>query len=261
MSGTLESLWRHPVKGFTPEPLEAAVLQAGACFPCDRLYAVEDGPSGFDAAAPKHISKQKFTVLAKIPAVALIQTHYDEATGVITARFRNGPLLRARLTHEAGRRAFATWLAAMLGGEVRGPLKVLPAPGAHRFMDDEAGFVSIVNLASVRDLEARLGRRVDPRRFRANLYVDGWPAWIENEASDWRVSLGAAEARVVKPIVRCMATHVDPDTGERDIDLVRALFDNYGKTFCGIYLSVTRGGRVRRGDGVRLIDQRATAAA
>ena len=102
---------------------------------------------------------------------------------------------------------------------------------------------------------------MDPRRFRANLYVDGWPAWIENEASDWRVSLGAAEARVVKPIVRCMATHVDPDTGERDIDLVRALFDNYGKTFCGIYLSVTRGGRVRRGDGVRLIDQRATAAA
>ena len=149
----------------------------------------------------------------------------------------------------------------MLGDQLSGPLKVLPVPGAHRFMDDEAGFVSIVNLASVRDLEARLGRRVDPRRFRANLYVEGWPAWIENDASDWRVSLGGAEARVVKPIVRCMATHVDPDTGERDIDLVRALFDNYGKTFCGIYLTVTRGGRIARGDGVRLIDERSTVAA
>ena len=252
MIGTIQSIWRHPVKGFTPEPLDEATLAAGACFPCDRLYAVEDGPSGFDPQSPRHISKQKFTVLAKIPAVARIRTTYDEGSGVLTARLEDGPPLQAQLTRPAGREAFAAWLADIPGDDIRGPLKVLPAPGAHRFMDDEGGFVSIVNLASVRDFEARIGQPVDPRRFRANLYAEGWPAWAENEAAAAAICLGGAEATVFKPIVRCMATHVDPETGERDIDLVGELFKTYRHTFCGIYVSVSRGGRVRRGDRISL---------
>lgn len=260
MIGQIQSIWRHPVKGFTPEPLDEAVLAAGACFPCDRLYAVEDGPSGFDPAAPRHISKQKFTVLAKIPVVARIRTAYDEASGVLTASLDGGPPVRAKLTQDEGRQAFAAWLTQAIGDEIRGPLKVLEAPGAHRFMDDEGGFVSVVNLASVRDFEARIGRPVDPRRFRANFYVEGWPAWVENEAPAAKVRLGAAEAEVFKPIVRCMATHVDPETGERDIDLVGSLYRTYGHTFCGVYLSVTRGGLVRRGDPASLGEPREASA-
>jgi uncharacterized protein YcbX len=60
--------------------------------------------------------------------------------------------------------------------------------------------------------------------------------------------LGAAGAKVFKPIVRCAATHVDPITGERDFEVVRALFDNYGHTLCGIYAHVTQGGRLAVGD-------------
>ena len=52
MTGHIAALYRHPVKGFTPERLSHAELTAGGPFPCDRLYAVENGPSGFDPAAP-----------------------------------------------------------------------------------------------------------------------------------------------------------------------------------------------------------------
>jgi hypothetical protein len=247
LQGSVQSLWRHPVKGFTPERLDEVVLSAGLCFPADRLYAVEDGPSGFDPTAPRHISKQKFTVLAKIAAVARIRTRYDDKTGVLEAALDGHPPLRAPLGEADGRAAFAAWLAAVLGDEVSGPLKVLPAPGDHRFMDDERGYVSIINLASLRDLEARIGRPVDPRRFRANLYVEGWPAWAENEAAG-RVRLGEVEAELVKPIKRCVATHVDPNTGDRDIDVVRALFEAYGHMNCGIYVNVTGGGRLKVGE-------------
>jgi uncharacterized protein YcbX len=252
LNGSVRSIWRHPVKGFTPEPLEAVELAAGACFPFDRRYAVEDGPSGFDAAAPKHISKQKFAVLAKIPAVALVRTHMDDETGLLEASFDGEWPIRVSLEHEAGREAFALWLAEVLGEEISGRLKVLPAPGAHRFMDDEGGFISIINLASVRDFEGRIGRPVDPRRFRANLYVEGWPAWAENETVGRRIRLGEAEIEVFKPIPRCMATHVDPDSGERDIDLVPSLFEAYGHRFCGIYGTIMRGGRVAIGDAAVL---------
>jgi uncharacterized protein YcbX len=248
VSGLVQSIWRHPVKGFTPERLDQVVLGAGACFPGDRMYAVEDGPSGFDPASPGFIPKQKFTVLARIAAVARVRTRYDDATGVLEARLDGQAPLRAQLTEAAGREAFAAWLSEVLADEISGPLKVLPAPGDHRFMDDPRGHISIVNLASVRDLAARIGRPVDPRRFRANLYVEGWPAWSENEAPGGRVALGGVSAAVVKPITRCIATHVDPDSGERDLDVVRGLFEAYGHMNCGVYAKVVVGGRLKTGD-------------
>ena len=250
LQARIASLYRHPVKGFTPERLARVELAAGECFPCDRLYAVEDGPSGFDPAAPGHVSKMKFTVLAKIPEVAKARTAYDAATGVLTAHAEGRPDFAGDLRGDDGRRGFETWLADLLGDEIQGPLRVIEGPGGHRFMDSRSGYVSIVNLASVRDLEARLGRPVDPLRFRANLYVEGWPAWVENDWTGRAMRVGEARAEVLKPIVRCAATHVDPVTAERDIELVKALFDHYGHMFCGIYLKVEAGGAVREGDGV-----------
>lgn len=252
MDARIASLYRHPVKGFTPERLTAATLEAGACFPCDRLYAVEDGPSGFDPQAPDHVSKMKFTVLARIPAVAKARTAYDEATGMFAARAEGAPDFAGDLRTAAGRAELEAWLSDLLADDIRGPLKVIEGPGAHRFMDSRSGYVSIVNLASVRDLGQRIGRELDPLRFRANLYVEGWPAWAENDWTGRTLALGDATAEVLKPIVRCAATHVDPTTAERDADLVKALFDNYGHMFCGIYVNVTQGGAVGEGDGVAL---------
>jgi uncharacterized protein YcbX len=244
------AIYRYPVKGFSPERLIGAVLHAGSCFPCDRLYAVEDGPSGFDPAAPAHISKMKFTVLAKIPAVAKARTAYDEATGVFTARAEGRPDFAGDLRGAEGRHGFEAWLADLLGDEAQGPLRVVEGPGDHRFMDSRSGHVSIVNLASLRDLADKLGRPIDPLRFRANLYVEGWPAWVENDWIGRTLRVGQARAQVLKPIVRCAAIHVDPVTAERDIDLVKALFDHYGHMFCGVYLRVEESGAVAEGDEV-----------
>jgi len=228
MTRTIASLYRHPIKGFTPERLETATLTAGAYFPCDRIYAVEDGPSGFDPDRPAFISKSKFTVLAKLPRVACARTHYDAASGQITVAAPGMDDLVAVLTDAKGRKALADWLGRFLGEDVRGPLKVLLCAPDHRFTDDPTGHVSIINLASVRDLEARLGVPIDPLRFRANIYVEGWPAWWEMDQKGQALHLGKAVLEVTKPIIRCTATHVDPGTGLRDLDLVKALFDAYG---------------------------------
>ncbi|OHB39089.1 MAG: molybdenum cofactor sulfurase [Phenylobacterium sp. RIFCSPHIGHO2_01_FULL_70_10] len=247
MSGQIAALYRHPVKGFTPERLSRAELSAGAPFPGDRLYAVENGPSGFDPTAPAFTPKQKFTVLAAIPAVAKARTRLDEASGLFHAEAAGVGAVSADLTDEDGRAALAEWLTRLLGEAAAGPLKVVHAEG-HRFMDHPRGDVSIVNLASVRDLEQKIGRPIDPLRFRANIYVDGWAPWAENQWTGRELMVGWARARVFKPIVRCAATHVDPQTAERDLDVVKALYDNYGHKFCGIYVHVVAGGSVSPGD-------------
>ena len=251
-TGRIASLWRHPVKGFTPERLASASLVAGGFFPCDRIYAVEDGPSGFDPAAPAWTPKMRFTVLAKIAEVARARTAYDEASGVLVASAEGRPGFSGDLTAPEGRIAFAAWLEDFLGEAASGPLKVFQVPG-HRFTDHPSGYVSIVNLASVRDLEAKIGRPIDPLRFRANLYVESWPAWIEEDALNAEARLGPVRARVFSPITRCVATHVDPATGERDMDVVRALHDHYGHLHCGVYVEVLEGGTIGEGDRAELV--------
>ncbi|WP_271067793.1 MOSC N-terminal beta barrel domain-containing protein [Caulobacter sp. NIBR1757] len=252
MRARIDSLYRHPVKGFTPERLECAELTAGACFPHDRMFAVEDGPSGFDPAAPGHVSKMKFTVLAKIADVARARTAYDAATGVLSASAEGQPDFSGDLATAQGRDAFEAWLAALLGEAATGPLKVIEGPGAHRFMDHPLGHVSIISLASVRDLEARIGQPIDPLRFRANLYVEGWDAWAENDWAGRTLTLGGARATVFKPIVRCAATAVDPATAQRDIDIPAALFEHYAHVLCGIYIHVTDSGAIAVGDSLEI---------
>lgn len=252
MSGHIAAIFRHPVKGFTPESLAHVDLAAGEGVPHDRVYAVENGPSGYDPAAPAFTPKQKFTVLASIPRVAGAQTRYDEATGTFNAEAAGAPAFSGRLQDVAGREAFAAWLTDFLGEKAHGPLKVVEARGSFRFTDHPLGHVSIINLASVRDLSEKMGVELDPLRFRGNLYVEGWPAWAENEWTGRELMVGWARAKVFKPIVRCAATHVNPTTAEADLDVVKALFDSYGHMNCGIYIQMTSAGRVGLGDAVTI---------
>jgi uncharacterized protein YcbX len=46
------AIYRYPVKGLSPDRLSRTTLVAGQTIPCDRLYAVENGPSGFDPRTP-----------------------------------------------------------------------------------------------------------------------------------------------------------------------------------------------------------------
>ncbi|WP_204280698.1 MOSC N-terminal beta barrel domain-containing protein, partial [Serratia marcescens] len=70
MTARIAALYRYPVKGLSAEPLAEATLTAGGHFPGDRLFAIENGPSGFDPAAPEHQPKTKFLVLARLAALA-----------------------------------------------------------------------------------------------------------------------------------------------------------------------------------------------
>jgi len=253
MNGRVDGIWRHPVKGLTPEPVACAELTTGAYFPGDRCYAIEVGPSGFDPAHPAPVPKQRFAVLARFPSLARVKTRLDDRTGVFHLTDAHGFGVETRLDTAEGREGLAAFLQAFLGEEVQQRLRVLESPAGHRFMDHPAGYVSLVNLASVLALSKAIGQPVDPLRFRANLYINGLAAWAED---DWvpgaRLRLGEAEVSVFRPIVRCRATEVDLSTGQRDIDILEGLRKNFSRDTLGTYVSVSRSGRVAIGDGVGL---------
>ena len=240
------------LKGLTPEPLARAALTPGQTIPGDRLYAIENGPSGFDPAAPSYLSKTHFLMLMKNERLANLHASFDQDSHTLTItlpspdRSGDGTVSGDLRTAEpAGPRSKAS-SPTYCAGELRGPPKILHADG-HSFSDVARKVVSIINLASVAAVEDMVGVPVNPLRFRGNLYVEGWPAWSELDLVGRDLKIGGARLKVVKRIVRCAATNVDPDTGARDLNIPQTLMRNLDHADCGIYAEVIDGGEIARG--------------
>lgn len=242
-------LHRHPVKGLTPQSLESAVLTAGAHFPGDRLFAIENGPSGFDPANPGHLPKVRFMTLMRLPGLAALRSHYDDATGRLSLHRGETELVSGNLADAADRARIEAFLAETFADALGGPPRLLAAPEGFRFMDSRKGFVSLLNLATLRVLAQKAGRdALAPARFRANIIVDGLPPWGEFDLVGRELRLGSARLAVTARIDRCAATHVEPRQGRRDLDLVGLMEREFGHHDCGIYAEVITGGTICVGD-------------
>jgi uncharacterized protein YcbX len=251
---TIEKIFRYPVKGLSAESLERTTLALGETIPGDRRYAIENGPIGFDPAAPAYFPKQRFLMLMRNERLARLDARLDAATDTLEVR-EGGAAVQGDLRTPQGRQRIEEFFAAFCADELRGPPKMLHAPG-HSFSDVARKVVSIINLASVAAVEQLIGAPVDPLRFRANLYVEGWPAWSELELVGKTLALGPeARARVVKRIERCAATNVEPGTGIRDLTIPHSLLRAYGHTDCGIYAEVIAGGAIAAGDRIDILDE------
>jgi uncharacterized protein YcbX len=248
-SAKIQSIYRYPVKGLTPEKLDSVRLEPGQTLPADRRYAIENSPSGFDAAAPGYLPKTAFLMLMRNERLATLDTRYDDASHTLVIRHEGREAVRGDLSSKDGRLAVEAFFRRFMPAELRGPPKVLVADG-HSFSDVAAKVVSIINLASVAAIETVVGVPVNPLRFRANLYVDGWPAWHEFRLVGQEIAIGGARLRVVKRIVRCAATDVDPDTGMRDLTIPATLMRTFDHMDCGIYAQVIEGGEVKPGDAI-----------
>ncbi|GLS44540.1 MOSC domain-containing protein [Methylobacterium brachythecii] len=246
-------LYRYPVKGLSPERIAEGSLETSGYFPGDRLYAIENGPSGFNEVAPRHLPKIVYLVLMRNEALARLRTRYDDASGRLSVAYEDRLDASYDLSSREGREALAGFLKTYLPHELRGEPKVLASPPGYRFTDSRTGFVSLINLASVRAVEDFVGAPVDPLRFRGNVFVEGLEPWAELDLVGRIVEApGGARLKVTSRTVRCAATNVDPQTGFRDLQIPRALSQHLGHADCGVYAEVIAGGALREGDALTL---------
>lgn len=251
MNARIEAIYRYPVKGLTPQKLERTTLSPGATIPADRLYAIENGPIGFDPADPKYFPKQRFLMLMRNERLATLRTDYSETSHTLVIHCEGREAARGDLRTEEGRLAIEAFFHHFMPDELRGPPKVLHGKN-HSFSDVAKKVVSIINLASVAAVEAAAGAPVDPLRFRGNLYIEGWPAWHEFDLMGRTLVVNGARLTVIKRIVRCAATDVDPATGIRDLTIPKTLMRNFGHADCGVYAEVMTGGEIATGDAITI---------
>jgi MOSC domain-containing protein len=246
----IDAIYRYPVKGLSPQQLASTRIAVGTTVPADRLYAIENGPSGFDPERPAYFPKQRFLMLMRNEQLATLRTSYDEASHTLMIEWEGREAVRGDLRSKEGRLAIEAFFRRFMPKDLYGPPKVLFGEG-HSFSDMAKKVVSIINLASVAAVENVVGAPVHPLRFRGNIYVDGWPAWHEFDLLGREIAIGeSARLKVIKRIVRCAATEVDPDTGIRDLPIPRTLMNSFGHADCGVYAEVIEGGDIAVGDAI-----------
>ena len=247
-AASIQAIYRYPVKGLSPEPLQHVCLDVGETLPGDRLYAIENGPSRFDPGEPRYQPKTHYLMLMRNERLATLKTRFEAPSRTLVIALEGREAVRGDLGTAQGRAAIERFFAGFCPDELRGPPRLLHAPG-FSFSDVARKVVSIINLASVAALEDVIGAPIDPLRFRGNVHVTGWPAWRELDLVGQEIAIGAdARLKVVKRIVRCAATNVDPDTGIRDLAIPDALQRAYGHADCGIYAEVIVPGEIAVGD-------------
>jgi uncharacterized protein YcbX len=141
----------------------------------------------------------------------------------------------------------------------RCPLRLVGDGVRPRYQDNEAGQVTLHSRESLAALAAASGEPLlEEQRFRTNIVIDGVHPWAELGWVGGRIRIGTVEFDVVKSKIRCLATHANPCTGERDLPVMKILvraFSQEEPTF-GVGM-LTRGaaGDVRVGDTVSLVQR------
>ena len=244
----LKNIYRYPIKGLSAQPLASVDLEAKKPFPHDRIFALVRPGAPFDLSQPRWGKKGLFVMLMLEEALARVSTTLDVETRKLTIMQGNSQLIVADLDDEAARARVEEIIWQLVPALRSAPTLVRSQDG--HFMDKPDNVISLINLATVRSLEAQWGIKIDPLRFRANLYIDGANPWEEFEWVGSDIRIGDAVFRVDRRNGRCGATNVDPETGRRDLDIPGSLRAAFGHKELGVYLIARESGRVSVGDSV-----------
>lgn len=255
--GTVDSLWRYPVKSMRGEEVQEAFVGFPGVFG-DRVYAVEN------SGAPKGFP---YLTARELESLLLYQPRYRNAVGMAkptnlaeaeamppgaTPRYPEDEELALEVETPSGESLdiLDPKLLEVLRAGVRAG-HVLNLRRSHRAMTD-CRPVSLFSIQTVRQLGAELGASLDKRRFRANIYLDlsSGNGFEEDSLVGRTVRVGEKTSiAVLDRDPRCKMITLDPDTAAANPEVIKQLARNH-ETKAGVYGAVLVEGTIRKGDQI-----------
>ena len=257
--GTVESLWRYPVKSMRGEELEEMFAGYAGVYG-DRVFAFTSS-----------LSPKGFPFFTGRDQRQMIRYH---------ARFRN-PEKAARPINLAEAESSGANPVSANASELM--IEVETPDGKTIAIDDPALIdnlranidenhqltlrrsdkamtdcrpLSIFALQSAKKLGEETGVKVDKRRFRANVYLDltSSDGFVENQFVGKTLRIGSkVVVSVLERDPRCMMITLDPDTAEKTPAILKQVAQAH-EGMAGVYGAVLMEGMIRKGDSVELID-------
>jgi uncharacterized protein YcbX len=258
------ALYRYPVKGFTPEACDTLTVLDDGRIAGDRVLGIRFADTA--AADDAWSKKTAMVALMNTPGLARLHLRFAAEARRLCLSFASAVFVDAVLNQEGSQR-LATAVAAyvltlaehpLAGHPERLPLRVIGDGITPRYHDAEAGQVTLHGRGSLHALTAALAHAEgSERRFRSNIALEGLGAWEEHRWVGRKVRIGTVTFDVVRPKVRCLATHANPTTGARDLPMLTTLTQVCGQekpTFGVAMVPSHVGGRIHVGDHVTLVE-------
>ncbi len=267
--GSVVSLWRYPVKSMLGEELNAAEVTDRGLWG-DRAYAVIDSSDGKVASAknPRKWPKlfdfraaldQGATPNAGTPSVRIT---LPDGTYVTSGQADVDQIVSQVLGREVTLRAVSPatqsvtaeeYWPDMEGLDHRDTVTDFGLPDGTFF---DAALVHLLTAATLDRLRTLYPQgRFEVRRFRPNFVVqtaNGEKDFVENGWIGQVLAIGdAVRLSITAPCLRCVMTTLAQSDLPQDNGILRAA-GQFNRASVGVYASVLQGGKVRRGDSVKL---------
>jgi uncharacterized protein YcbX len=259
--GTVESLWRYPVKSMRGQELDEIFVGYAGVYG-DRLFAFESSasPKGFPYFTGREQRQMlRYRPRFRHPDKAARPVNLAEAESVPPGAnpvSANPAELMIDVETPDGKTLSIDdpKLIGMLrtGIDEKHQLTLLRSD---RAMTD-CRPVSIFAIQSAKKLGEETGIAIDKRRFRANVYLDltSSGGFAEDEFVGRSLRIGSKViVSVLERDPRCMMITLDPDTAEKTPAVLKKVAQAHSG-MAGVYGAVLAEGMVRKGDSVELLD-------
>ena len=265
--GRIVSIWRYPVKSMLGEELNSSYVTERGLIG-DRVYALVDQETGKVASAK---NPKKWGTLFDFHATFIDPLRDVENIPPIRITFPDGTQIFSDQGH------IEDTLSKILGREVSLMKANLDKPSYEEYWPDIEGLaqrekvtdepmppktffdiavIHILTSSTIDHLrELYPEGRFEVRRFRPNIVVkstSGEKDFIENLWVGKKMVIGEETIlKITGPCTRCVMTTLPQADLPRDLGILHTVA-KYNQVHAGVYASVHRGGRIHRGDRVRL---------
>jgi uncharacterized protein YcbX len=259
--GTVESLWRYPVKSMRGEELDEMFAGYAGVYG-DRLFAFKSSasPAGFPYLTGREQHQMlRYRPRFRQPGKAARPINLAQAESLppgVTPLYADPEDLMLDVETPAGNTVTIDdpALIEMLreGIDDKHQLTLLRS---ERALTD-CRPLSLFAVQSARKLGEETGIAVDKRRFRANVYLDltSLEGFAEDEFVGRSMRIGSKVViSVLERDPRCAMITLDPDTAEKTPALLKKVAQAHSG-MAGVYGAVLVEGRLRKGDPVELLN-------
>ncbi|MCM3873216.1 MAG: MOSC domain-containing protein [Pyrinomonadaceae bacterium] len=260
--GTVESLWRYPVKSMRGEEVTEAFMGFSGIYG-DRCYAIRNSAArkgfpylnanvqqGMLAYRPQFRQPERASKPPNLTEAMAI------APGATSANGDAEDMLLDVVTPSGKVVSIDDPALLELLGEGLKQDNQLKLVRSDRALTD-CRPVSLISLPTVQQIESEMGIPIDKRRFRANIYFDfasDSEGFAEDSLVGRRLRIGSsASVMVLERDPRCKMISLDPDTGEHNPEVFRKVAQAHGN-YAGVYCAVMVEGLLKKGDSIELLD-------
>ncbi len=249
---TVSALFRHPIKGHGRQELAHVSLELGQIFPFDRRWAVAHDASNIAAGPQDWVHCLNFSRGAKAPSLMAMTADFDATNNRLTLSHPDLPAITINPDNADDAARFIAWVQPIMP-ENRARSNALVRANGYGMTDQKHPHISINTTASLADLSRKAGTDMSMHRFRGNIWLDGTEPWEEFDWIGKAIRIGGTVLKVEAPITRCLATTVDPETGQRDVDTLELLQQHWGHKDFGVFAAVIEAGDINLHDTAELV--------